>query len=141
MLLAMPSLPQQQLEGLFQSMLEPVGDRALALTECQGAARFGCADLAFDRLFAALETGRPITGMNLGTLHLTRSATTSFLFSLADGRALRADKRFAQFCARIGLVDYWTTSGHWPDCAEEVPYDFKAECEKARDIPKQEFRV
>jgi hypothetical protein len=27
----------------------------------------------------------------------------------------------------------------WPDCAGEVPYDFKAECEKAHDIPKEDF--
>ena len=44
-----------------------------------------------------------------------------------------------RLCARLGLVEFWTTTGKWPDCADEVPYDFKAECAKARHIPKQEF--
>ncbi len=52
---------------------------------------------------------------------------------------LRNDPRFARLCARLGLVEFWTATGKWPDCADEVPYDFRAECEKARDIPKQEF--
>jgi hypothetical protein len=48
-----------------------------------------------------------------------------------NSKAFRADPRFARFCRHVGLVDYWITSGRWPDCASEVPYDFKAECEKA----------
>jgi hypothetical protein len=41
---------------------------------------------------------------------------------------LRRDPRFMQLAARIGLVDYWRTSGHWPDyCSEPgLPYDCKA---------------
>jgi hypothetical protein len=39
----------------------------------------------------------------------------------------------------LTLVEFWTETGKLPDCADEVPYDFKAECEKARQIPKQEF--
>jgi hypothetical protein len=30
-------------------------------------------------------------------------------------------------------------TGKWPDCVDEVPYDFKAECERARRIPIEEF--
>ena len=52
---------------------------------------------------------------------------------------LRNDVRFVGLCARLGLVEYWTSTGKWPDCADEVSYDFTAECEKARQIPKQEF--
>ena len=44
----------------------------------------------------------------------------------------RRDPRFAKLCARLGLVDYWLTTQHWPDCVDEVAphYDFKAECAK-----------
>jgi TolB-like protein/class 3 adenylate cyclase/tetratricopeptide (TPR) repeat protein len=52
---------------------------------------------------------------------------------------LRNDTRFPGLCARLGLVEFWTTTEKWPDCADEVPYDFKAECEKVRDVPKEEF--
>jgi hypothetical protein len=64
-------------------------------------------------------------------IHSARTTHLNFVFIRADAKAFRADKRFPRFCARVGLVDYWRTSGQWPDCSDEVPYDFKAECEKA----------
>ncbi|HEY5622926.1 MAG TPA: hypothetical protein VIV14_04120, partial [Gammaproteobacteria bacterium] len=53
---------------------------------------------------------------------------------------LRNDLRFVNLCARLGLVEFWLATGKWPDCADEVPYDFRAECEKAREVPIEEFR-
>jgi hypothetical protein len=43
--------------------------------------------------------------------------------------SMRRDPRFMQLTKRIGLVDYWQTSGHWPDfCSEpNLPYDCRAE--------------
>ena len=52
---------------------------------------------------------------------------------------LRNDPRFARLCARLGLVEFWMATGKWPDCADEVPYDFKAECAKAQHVPKEDF--
>jgi TolB-like protein len=52
---------------------------------------------------------------------------------------LRDDPRFVPLCARLGLVEFWLATGEWPDCADEVSYDFKAECERARRIPVEEF--
>ncbi len=52
---------------------------------------------------------------------------TYFLFHTSYPE-LRADPRFILLCARLGLVQYWTTTQNWPDCADEVPYDFKEEC-------------
>jgi tetratricopeptide (TPR) repeat protein len=54
---------------------------------------------------------------------------------------LRNDPRFAGLCARLGLVEFWMATGKWPDCADEVPYDFKAECAKAQHIPKEDSGV
>jgi len=54
---------------------------------------------------------------------------------------LRNDPRFPRLCARLGLVEFWMTTGKWPDCVDEVPYDLKAECTKARHIPKEDFAV
>jgi TolB-like protein len=53
---------------------------------------------------------------------------------------LRNDPRFVPLCARLGLVDFWLATGRWPDCVDDVPYDFKAECEKARTVPVDAFR-
>jgi hypothetical protein len=52
---------------------------------------------------------------------------------------LRNDPRFTRLCARLGLVEFWMSTGKWPDCADEVSYDFRAECAKMRDIPKEVF--
>ena len=52
---------------------------------------------------------------------------------------LRNDRRFPRLCARLGLVEFWMATGKWPDCADEAPYDFKAECAKAQHIPKEDF--
>jgi hypothetical protein len=52
---------------------------------------------------------------------------TYFLFH-ARYPELRADRRFIRLCARLGLVAYWITTQKWPDCVDEVPYDFKDEC-------------
>ncbi len=50
--------------------------------------------------------------------------------------AMRRDRRFMALAARLGLVDYWRSSGHWPDfCAEPAPpYDCKAEAAKVTQV-------
>ena len=63
---------------------------------------------------------------------------TSLLFQ-ASMPELRYDLRFPHLCARLGLVEFWAATGKWPDCADEVPYDFKAECAKAQHIPTEDF--
>jgi TolB-like protein/class 3 adenylate cyclase/tetratricopeptide (TPR) repeat protein len=63
---------------------------------------------------------------------------TSLLFQ-AGMPELRNDPRFARLCARLGLVEFWMATEKWPDCAGEVPYEFKAECAKAQNIPKEDF--
>ena len=47
-------------------------------------------------------------------------------------RPFRADPRFIRVAAGLGLTDYWTKSGKWPDfCFEPgLPYDCKAEAAK-----------
>jgi hypothetical protein len=53
---------------------------------------------------------------------------TGVLFS-PSAAAMRRDPRFMALAARIGLVGYWRSTGHWPDfCGEPgQPYDCKAE--------------
>jgi TolB-like protein/class 3 adenylate cyclase/tetratricopeptide (TPR) repeat protein len=52
---------------------------------------------------------------------------------------LRNDRRFPQLCARLGLVEFWMATGKWPDCVDEVPYDFEAECAKVQHVSKDDF--
>jgi hypothetical protein len=65
---------------------------------------------------------------------------TSLLFQ-AGMPEMRNDPRFVSLCARLGLVEYWMTTGKWPDCTDEVPYDFKAECAKVEHIRKDDFGI
>jgi tetratricopeptide (TPR) repeat protein len=62
---------------------------------------------------------------------------TSLLFQ-AGMPEFRNDPRFARLCARLGLVEFWMATDKWPDCADEVPYDFKAECAEVQHIPKED---
>jgi hypothetical protein len=36
-------------------------------------------------------------------------------------------------------VEDWLETQAWPDCADEVTYDFRAECERYRGYLKDEF--
>lgn len=63
---------------------------------------------------------------------------TSMLFQ-ANMPELRNDPRFVRLCARLGLVEFWTATGKWPDCADDVPYDFRSECAQAQNIATEAF--
>jgi TolB-like protein len=94
----------------------------------------GLAQQAYDQLlhFKIGPTGAK--GDPLGMLGFR----TFLLFTPANKEG-RDDPRFATLCARIGLVDYWLETGIWPDCADEMPYDFRAACLAAQDVPKDIF--
>ncbi|MGN6850321.1 MAG: TIR domain-containing protein [Sphingomicrobium sp.] len=51
-----------------------------------------------------------------------------------DFAGVRADPRFMQIAARLGLVRYWRQTGYWPDfCTNErLRYDCKTEAAKYR---------
>jgi tetratricopeptide (TPR) repeat protein len=44
---------------------------------------------------------------------------------------LREDPAFCTYCARLGLAQFWLDTGLWPDCADQVGYDFRAACAQA----------
>jgi tetratricopeptide (TPR) repeat protein len=51
-----------------------------------------------------------------------------------DFAPVRADPRFMQIAARLGLVRYWRQTGYWPDfcTSERLRYDCKTEAAKYR---------
>jgi hypothetical protein len=75
-----------------------------------------------DEAFAEIETTWPTK----------REFYLTNLFE-GGGANMRRDPRFMPLMARLGLVDYWTKSGKWPDfcLAADAPYDCKAEAAKA----------
>ena len=122
-------LPEAERRPAARALFDPKAPM-LWIGLCKFAALAGCQDEVFEAFANAFASGQPIAGRGLGNFGIPRAVQSAGLFYF-DGAAMRNDARFAGVCARLGLVDYWTTSGHWPDCAEEVPYDFKAECAKA----------
>jgi hypothetical protein len=55
------------------------------------------------------------------------------IFFYPPGASMRRDPRFMPLMARLGLIDYWRSTGKWPDfCSQPgLPYDCKAEAAKA----------
>lgn len=91
-----------------------------------------------DEAFAAAETARLGPQGNEQDIMGPDGYRTSLLFQ-TNMPELRSDPRFVRLCARLGLVEFWTTTGKWPDCADEVPYDFRTECQRVAAIPKAPF--
>ena len=97
------------------------------------AAHVGEGATALDDLLSAIATGRPLAyNADDAGRGVARANLAAALFGVPT-EVLRRDPRFAQVCAGLGLVAYWTETGDWPDCAADVApwYDFRAECERA----------
>jgi len=50
---------------------------------------------------------------------------------------MRSDPRFMQVAANLGLVNYWRSTGQWPDfCSEPgLPYDCRAAAKALTPTP------
>ena len=75
-----------------------------------------------DDVYAALAKSESLTGLRLGTEVLFR----------AHMKSVRYDPRFIGLSKRVGLLDYWQRSEHWPDYCNDprLPYNCKAEAAK-----------
>jgi len=91
-----------------------------------------------DEAYAAADAARLGPGGTPDDIMGPDGYRTALMFQ-AGMPELRNDPRFARLCARLGLVEFWLASGKWPDCVDEVPYDFRRACEEARGVAKDEF--
>ncbi len=128
--------PSAQTLGAFRADLEA------------HVAKTGCADIArlvyaahlglVDDAYRAAESARLGPRGGSDDVMGPDGYRTSILFQ-AGMPEMRNDPRFPRLCARLGLVELWTQTGKWPDCADEVPYEFRAACERARGVAKERF--
>ena len=79
-----------------------------------------------DELFALVERSSYPYMFAADGRHRDGEGFASGIIFGAANRAMRADPRFVGLCGKFGLCDYWVQTGRWPDCADEVPYDFRA---------------
>jgi hypothetical protein len=127
--------------GGRRAMFDTIARRADATGHIDPQVAVIAAELGFvDETFAMLERCRFGPCGSPRDVMGTHAYRTLLLFPKAY-QVLRADPRFVTVCARLGLVEYWLDSGHWPDCAEDVPYDFRAECEAQRGAPKDRLAL
>jgi TolB-like protein/DNA-binding winged helix-turn-helix (wHTH) protein/cytochrome c-type biogenesis protein CcmH/NrfG len=87
-----------------------------------------------DAVFDMMKTARFGPTGQRGELTGVIAYSTVTMFKAAFP-ALWQDPRFCNYCARLGLVSYWLETDQWPDCADEVDYDFRKACQAARAIP------
>lgn len=117
-------------------MFDMIARRADATGHIDAQVAVVAAELGFvDETFALLDRCRFGPSGSPHDVFGTHAYRTVLLFPKAY-QNLRADPRFVQVCARLGLVEYWLETQQWPDCAADVPYDFKSECERLRAHPK-----
>lgn len=92
------------------------------------SAGFGFATVAF----AAFDQTEDFFKMLLSWPRPDDIAIISEVFFRPEFAEERRDPRFLRVAQRAGLLDYWRTSGNWPDfCFEtDFPYDCKAEAGK-----------
>lgn len=66
-------------------------------------------------------------------------ANPGFIFNRATNLTMMRDERFVRLCAKLGLCDYWVTSGRWPDCAADglLPYDFEAHVRREATVSRR----
>ena len=103
-----------------RQLLEPAEVSEADIDRFTSLATLGFTDDAFR--MADRWTQAPLSAFN----------APQFLFR-PEAAALRRDPRFIALTAKLGLVDYWRSTGEWPDfCSEPgLPYDCKAEAAKA----------
>jgi hypothetical protein len=103
----------------------------LPLSTCIFAASHGCSERAFDVIDDALDNGRPLCADNHQGFGMARAQSPLQLFVGVGGEPIWRSPRFAKLCVRLGLAQYWLESGAWPDCADDVAYDFRLACGEA----------
>jgi Flp pilus assembly protein TadD len=88
----------------------------------------GCAGAPADWRIRMLARQGDVDGAYAEAAKAPPDALIAILF-YPEMKAFRRDPRFMPLARSFGLVDYWRTSGHWPDfCAEP---DLPNDCRKA----------
>lgn len=100
----------------------------------QGLAMLGDLDDTFrlaDRMFPDLRGPTPAAEESRW---LANPGGTAYLFLLYHPSlaAMRADPRFLALVQRMGLADYWRTTGRWPDFCAAEPTSICASLKRAR---------
>jgi hypothetical protein len=130
---ALLRLPPTERRAACDDLLDHLAahEGPLPLSTCIFIAAHGCAEHAFDVIGAALDHRREIKPDNHEAFGMARAQSALQLFVRVPGEPIWKHPRFPALCARLGLAQYWLDTMKWPDCADEVDYDFRAACADA----------
>ena len=114
--------------NLVQAVTESEVTRlgAAGLEKLYVLATLGRIDVAYD----LAERSSYAAMFEPGTFYMAGGHNIDFLCSTSHNRPMIDDPRFVRLCARLGLATYWVEQNRWPDCADQVPYDFKSEARR-----------
>lgn len=112
------------------------------------AARYRSLLEATGTITLSLPTGLGFIGLPDEAFELVEQADYSHVFdpagptpslfypgvALGPWSCLLSHPRFIRVCHRLGLCRYWQETGHWPDCAAWVPFDFKSAVRRAAEL-------
>ena len=134
----------QALVGLARSFRDPTPEAQQALLARGEAELAKTGTVEFGQILFIHRIGLPNEAFDLlaraSYQHLHspdgRPPDSRFLQGVIFGAlagTMRRDPRFIDLCDKLGLCDYWTATGKWPDCEDEVRpfYDLRAEVSAA----------
>ena len=83
-----------------------------------------------EELFTAIAESTFANAFEEGAADPADGWSPGLIFMKFPNAELMHDVRFVGLCAKLGLCHYWVETGNWPDCADEVDYDFRAEARR-----------
>ena len=57
--------------------------------------------------------------------HAAGDYNPGIIFNRCTNWPMMSDPRFVRLCHKLRYIEFWVETGRWPDCVDQVPYDFK----------------
>jgi TolB-like protein len=121
--------PQSITRGLEQARLDLSRTGTLSVDRLASLSQLGLTEAVFDLIDQA-SFAHVFDEAAPGPAGIT---SPGIMFTPAN-RVMIRDIRFVGLCAKLGLCAYWVRTERWPDCVDEVAYDFKAECRRLASV-------
>jgi adenylate cyclase len=83
-----------------------------------------------DEVFGAVERASFVQIFDDEGGHAAGDYNPGIIFNRASNWPMMSDPRFVRLCHKLRYIDFWRETGRWPDCVDQVPYDFKSAAQR-----------
>lgn len=83
-----------------------------------------------DEVFGAVERASFVQIFDDEGGHAAGDYNPGIIFNRASNWPMMSDPRFVRLCHKLRYIDFWHETGRWPDCVDQVPYDFKSAAQR-----------